>query len=118
MANSAIAQVIPKTPKTTSKSSSSSSYSLTFDTDEHEENSSISIKRSDETYKFTAKFHESKLSSIRKLLVDKLGKTDLKIKNGTYKWAKNENGKRLYDCSLTENTLKIYVYKNIQIFKL
>lgn len=115
MVNTAIAQVVPKTPKTTSKSSSttksSSSYSVTFNTDEHEENSSISIKRSDDIYKFTAKFHESKLSSIRKLVIDKLGKTDLKITNNTYKWTKNENDKKLYDCSLTDNTLKIYVDK-------
>ena len=115
LVNTAIAQVVPKTPKTTSKSSSttksSSSYSVTFNTDEHEENSSISIKRSDDIYKFTAKFHESKLSSIRKLVIDKLGKTDLKITNNTYKWTKNENDKKLYDCSLTDNTLKIYVDK-------
>jgi hypothetical protein len=95
----------------TSTTSKGTSYSITFDTDDAEDNSSVSIKRNDDIYKFNAKFHESKTGSIKKLLVDKLGKLDLKVDGGSYRWVKSENGEKLYDCKLTDNTLKIYVDK-------
>ena len=41
-----------------------------FDTDDKEDNSSVSIKRNDDIYKFSARFHESKTGSIKKLLVE------------------------------------------------
>ncbi len=97
----------PKTPKT----SKGTSYSITFDTDDAKDNSSVSIKRNDDIYKFSARFHESKTGSIKKLLVDKLGKSNLKIVGDTYRWIKTENGEKLYDCKLTDTTLKIYVDK-------
>jgi hypothetical protein len=101
--------------KTISKSSSTSSkgtsYSITFDTDDKEDNSSVSIKRNDNIYKFSAKFHESKTGSIKKLLVDKLGKSNLKIDGDVYRWIKSEKGAKLYDAKLTDNSLKIYVDK-------
>lgn len=107
----------PKTPATTS-TSKSSSYSISFDTDDYEENSSISIKRNDDIYKFSAKFHESKSGSIKKLLVDKLGTSNLKVSGETYRWQKSENGEKLYDCKLTDSTLKIYVDKEYATSKI
>ncbi len=101
----------PETPKTTSSKTKSTSYSITFDTDDAEDNSSVSIKRNDNVYKFNAKFHESKTGSIKKLLVDKLGKSNLTIDDGIYRWIKSEKGDKLYNCKLTDNTLKIYVDK-------
>lgn len=102
----------PKTPKTsTSTKTKSTSYSITFDTDDKESNSSVSIKRNDDIYKFNARFHESKIGSIKKLLVDKLGKSNLTVDGDTYRWVKSENGEKLYDCKLTDETLKIYVDK-------
>ena len=100
----------PNTPETTS-TSKSTSYSITFDTDDKEDNSSVSIKRNDDVYKLSARFHESKTGSIKKLLVDKLGNSNLSVSGDTYRWIKNEGGEKLYDCKLTDNTLKIYVDK-------
>lgn len=97
----------PQTPKTTK----GTSYSITFDTDEEEDNSSVSIKRNDNVYKFNAKFHESKTGSIKKLLIDKLGKSNLKVDGDTYRWIKTESGDKYYDCKLTDNSLKIYIDK-------
>lgn len=102
----------PEPPKTHSTSESkTTSYSITFDTDDVEDNSSVSIKRNDDIYKFSAKFHESKTGSIKKLLIDKLGKSNLKVDDDTFRWIKSENGEKLYDCKLTDTTLKIYVDK-------
>ncbi|WP_435415665.1 hypothetical protein [Polaribacter aestuariivivens] len=109
------AQKTTSTSKTISNSSSTSSkgtsYSITFDTDDAKDNSSVSIKRNDNVYKFNAKFHESKTGSIKKLLVDKFGKSNLKIDGDVYRWVKIEKGTKLYDAKLTSNSLKIYVYK-------
>ncbi|MFK8058505.1 MAG: hypothetical protein AB8B78_00275 [Polaribacter sp.] len=113
LGNSFYAQTTPKPPKTpsTSTTSKGTSYSITFDTDDAEDNSSVSIKRNDDIYKFNARFHENKTGSIKKLLIDKLGKSNLNISGNTYRWIKNEDGEKLYDCKLTDNTLKIYVDK-------
>lgn len=112
--NSVCAQTPPETPK----KSKGTSYSITFDTDEEEDNSSVSIKRNDDIYKFNAKFHESKTGSIKKLLIDKLGKSNLKVDGDIFRWIKSENGDKLYDCKLTETTLKIYVDKEYANSKL
>lgn len=108
LATSLLAQKTPTPPETPK---TGTSYSITFDTDDKEENSSISIKRNEDVYKFSAKFHESKTGSIKKLLVDKLGKRNLKVVGDTFRWIKKENGDKLYDCKLTDNSLKIYVDK-------
>tara|TARA_R110002126_G_scaffold124451_4_gene266544 strand:+ start:51052 stop:51621 length:570 start_codon:yes stop_codon:yes gene_type:complete len=112
----------PETPKiSTSSKTKSTSYSITFDTDDKEENSSVSIKRNDNVYKFNARFHESKIGSIKKMLIDKLGKSNLTITDDTFRWIKTENGDKVYDCKLTDNTLKIYVdkeYANVKIVEM
>jgi len=103
----------PTTPKTTSTVSitKGTSYSLTFDTDDANDNSSVSIKRNNNVYKFNSKFHESKTTAIKQLLIDKLGKENLKISGKVYQWIKNENGEKVFDCKLTEDSLKMYVDK-------
>lgn len=114
LTSSLFSQSTPKTPSTPLKvttTSKGTSYSITFDTDDKEDNSSVSIKRNDNIYKFTASFHESKTESIKKLLVDKLGNYNLTVSGDTYRWIKTENGDKLYDCKLTDDSLKIYVDK-------
>ncbi|MEE9407981.1 MAG: hypothetical protein V3V28_07895 [Polaribacter sp.] len=113
LSNNTFSQSTPKAPKTpsTSTKTKGTSYSITFDTDDKEDNSSVSIKRNDNVYKFSARFHESKTGSIKKLLVDKLGNSGLSISGDTYKWIKNEDGEKIYECKLTDDTLKIYVDK-------
>ena len=107
----------PKTPKTTS-TKKGTSYSITFDTDDKEENSSVSIKRNDDIYKFSARFHENKVGSIKRILVDKLGNSNLTVSGDTYRWIKKDNEEKLYDCKLTDNNLKIYVDKEYASSKL
>lgn len=111
--SSLFSQVTPKPPKTPEITSTtkSSSYSFSFDTDNKEKNSSISIKRNNNIYKLTARFNESKTGVLKKLLVDKLGNSNLRVSGDKYIWTKIKNGNKLYDCKLTENTLKIYVDK-------
>jgi len=102
----------PKPPKTTSSSTTkSNSYSFSFDTDVKEGNSSVSIKNNDNIYKFSAKFHESKFESLRKLLLNQLGDKNLTVSEDLYKWLKIKNGEKIYECKLTEDRLKIYVDK-------
>jgi hypothetical protein len=50
--------------------------------------------------------------------VDTLENSDLKVSNDTYRWTKSENGEKLYDCKLTDSTLKIYVDKEYANTKL
>jgi len=111
-----MAQETPKTPKTST--SKSSSYSISIDTDDDKSNSSVSIKRNNDVYKFTARFHENKKSKLKKLLIDKLGKSNLSVVGDSYRWVKNENGQKLYDCKLTDTTLKIYVDKEFSNSKI
>ena len=85
-------QATPKTPKTTSSSTTkSNSYSISFDTDAKEGNSSVSIKINDNICKFSAKFHESKFKSLKKLIVDQLGDKNLTVYGDRYSWIKTEN---------------------------
>ena len=111
--DSLFSQVTPKPPKTPEITSTtkSSSYSFSFDTDNKEENSSVSIKRNNNIYKLSARFNESKTCAIKKMLVDKLGNSNLKVSGDTYIWTKIKNGNKLYHCKLTEDILKIYVDK-------
>lgn len=60
-------QIPPTPPKTNSTVTitKGSSYTLTFDTDDVKDNSSVSIKRNNNVYKFNAKFHKSKTATIK-----------------------------------------------------
>lgn len=108
-------QATPKTPKppkiASSSTTKSNSYSFSFDTDVKEENSSVSIKRNDNIYKFSAKFHESKFVGIKKLALEQLGDKNLTVSEYMHRWLKSENGEKIYEVKLSENRLKIYVDK-------
>lgn len=64
--DSLFSQVTPKPPKTPEITSTTKSSSFSFDTDNKEENSSVSIKRNINIYKLSARFNESKTGAIKK----------------------------------------------------
>jgi len=104
--------ITPTPPNTTHTSTStSSSYSITFDTDDDSSNSSISIKDNDDVYRFRASFNKNKTSSIRKMLLDKFGKKNLRISDKTYYWSRNKNGEEVFECKLSNGRLRIFVDK-------
>jgi hypothetical protein len=45
------------------------------------------------------------------MLINELGNTNLTVSSDTFSWVENENGKKLYECTLTETRLKIFVDK-------
>jgi hypothetical protein len=101
-----------KTPNTTTSSSiKSNTYSISFDRDDNDDNSSVSIKRNNNIYKFSARFHENKTGRIKKMLLSELGNTNLTVSSDTFSWVENEKGQKLYECKLTETRLKIFVDK-------
>ena len=68
------AQQTPE-PPTPPSTKSGTSYSIFIDNDDNKvTNSSVSISESDDAYKFRATYHKSKNSSIKELLIEKLGK--------------------------------------------
>jgi len=104
-------QTPPTPPSTHTTTSSSSSYSFTYDTDEKDSNSSISIKNNNDVYRFKASFNKSKTSSIKKMLLNHLGKKGLKITGKTYVWIKNNDGEEIFECKLTNGRLRVFVDK-------
>lgn len=112
---SACSQSAPPPPETpeppTTKSTKGISYSLTFDTDDASDNSSVYIKRNDNVYKFNAKFDERKTNAIKDLLLSKLNKRELTIDGDTYLWKRMNDGEEVFRCKLTDGRLKIFVDK-------
>jgi len=103
----------PKTPttKTTSKSKTSYSISIHDDDDSHT-NSSVSVTVSDDSFKFKASFHKSKTEKIKKIILDRLGKENIIVKNGTYLWNRIVNGDEVFGCRLSKGHLKIFLKKD------
>ncbi len=103
----------PKTPttKTTSKSKTSYSISIHNDDDSHT-NSSVSVTVSEDSYKFKASFHKSKTEKIKKIILDRLGKENIVVKNGTYLWNRIVNGDEVFGCRLSKGHLKIFLDKD------
>ncbi len=110
---SALGQSTPKTPttKTTSKSKTSYSISIHDDDDSHT-NSSVSVTISEDSYKFKASFHKSKTEKVKKIVLDRLGKENIIVKNGTYLWNRIVNGDEVFGCRLSKGHLKIFLDKN------
>ncbi|MDP5081760.1 MAG: hypothetical protein NWP87_03820 [Winogradskyella sp.] len=98
----------PTPPKTISTSGTSYSISIENDDDEAH-NSSVSISKSDDSYKFRASFHQSKNQGVQALLLEKLGKGNLKINGNTHLWSENQNGEEIFECKLTKGHLRIYL---------
>lgn len=99
----------PPTPPTT-KSSSGTSYSISIDNDDDiKHNSSVSISKSDDSYKFKASYHKSKNEGVKALLLDKLGKSNLIVKGNTYLWSDSQSGDEVFECKSTKGHLRMYV---------
>jgi len=113
-----LAQTTPRTPKTpknhtTSNTTSSASYSIHIDDDDDfTRSSSVSVKNSDNSYKFRASFHNSKTEKAKKLIIDKLGKENLKIKGNTYTWRRKGKGDTVFECTLSKGYIRIYLSKD------
>jgi len=112
-----LAQSTPRTPKTpttktTSKSNTSYSISMDDDGDSHSSSSSVSVIKSDISYKLRASFHKSKTENIKKVILDRLGKENIVVKNGTYLWNRIVNGDEVFGCRLSKGHLKIFLKKD------
>jgi len=102
----------PTPPTTTSISTSSNSHSITVENnDDVQNNSSVSVSISDDSYKFRARFDNSKNEGIKTLLLKKLGTDNLKINGNTYLWTNQKDGNDVFECKLNKGTLKIYMDK-------
>ena len=99
----------PKPPKTNSVSSSTSTYAVEVNTDDNHYNSSVSISVSDDSYKFRASYHKSKNDGVKAMLLDQLGKDNLKVKGNTYVWIDSQSGGDVFECKLTNGHLKMFV---------
>ena len=99
----------PKTPQT----STSKSYSAVEKDTKDKHNSSVSISISDEDYKFKARYHQSKNEGVKAILIEELGKSNLKVNGNTYLWANGDYGNDVFECKLTKGQLKIYLDTNV-----
>ncbi|WP_298901026.1 hypothetical protein [uncultured Psychroserpens sp.] len=96
----------PTPPKTTT--TSGTSYSISIDNDDDEKsNSSISVKTTDDYYKFRASFHKSKNEAVKQMLIKTLGKSNLDVNGNTYLWTNSKTGDEVFECKLTKGHLRI-----------
>jgi len=103
------AQSVPE-PPTPPKTTSGTSYSISIDNDDDQtSNSSVSISISNDTYKFRASFHKSKNNGVKTMLIEDLGKTNLKVNGNTYLWSDSKSGDEVFECKLTKGHLRMYL---------
>ncbi len=67
--------------------------------------SESSITRSDDSYKFDARFNADKYEEIEDLLVKQLG-TNYQTTGSAFEWKEEVNGKSYFKCRLTATTLR------------
>ena len=103
------AQTTPEPPTPPSMSRSTSSYSIEVDTDDEQHNSSVSISISDDSYKLRASYQKSKNEGVKAMLLNQLGKDNLRISGNTYLWTNSKNGDEIFECKLTKGHLRMYV---------
>ncbi|MBO6605457.1 hypothetical protein [Psychroserpens sp.] len=105
----------PEPPKTTS----GTSYSISVDNDnDYKSNSSVSIKNTNDYYKFRASFDASKNGKLEEFLRNNLGEDNLKISGSSYVWTTSANGDEIFECKLTMGHLRIYLDRNASNSKL
>ncbi len=109
---SALGQSTPKTPTTKTTSKSSTSYSISIDDDNPYSSSSVSVTKSNDSYKLKASFHKSKTEKIKIIIIERLGKENIIVKNGTYLWNRIVNGDEVFGCRLSKEHLKIFINKD------
>jgi len=102
------AQGTPKTPTPpTTNFSGSNHTSITTSI-----SNTTSVSNSDDSYKFTSKFQGTKRKKIQELLSKRLKGYGLKISGKNYVWSEEGNGSVVFECKLTNSTLKMFLYKN------
>lgn len=73
---------------------------------------STSVSNSDSSYKFTSKFQQSKRVEIQKMLRERLKNYGLKVSGQKYVWSEERRGSLVFECKLTNKTLKMFLSKN------
>ncbi|WP_111683121.1 hypothetical protein [Winogradskyella tangerina] len=100
----------PPTPPETPKTSSSKSYSVSVENDDNErQNSSVSVSVSDDSYKFRARFHNSKTEGLKNMIMESLSDQNLTVKGSTYLWTDAKSGDDIFECKLSKGQLRIYL---------
>ena len=101
---SSTAQVTPIPPNT---SSTSKHTNVTTSI-----SNSTSVSNSDDSYKFTSRFQKSKRFQIQELLSKRLKGYGLKVSGKNYVWSEKRNGSLVFECKLTNRSMKMFLYKN------
>jgi hypothetical protein len=99
------AQVTPIPPKTNSFGNKHTNVTTSI-------SNSTSVSNSDDSYKFTSRFQKSKRVKIQELLSKRLKGYGLKVSGKNYVWSEKRNGSLVFECKLTNRTMKLFLYKN------
>jgi len=110
----AIAQA-PAPPAPPETSNTGTSYSISINGDDHDKysNTSVSIKKTETTYKFTARFNKSRTNEVQDALLKSLGASNLEKKGSTYIWSTYKQGDEEFECKLTKGNLRMTVDKEL-----
>lgn len=88
------AQTTPEPPTVpTTSTSSTTTYS-----------SSVSVSKSDDDYRFKARFHKSRYSAVKALLTEELGEKGLSKNGKSYSWTRGNDS---FTCELSNSRLKM-----------
>ncbi len=110
---SACAQSTPVTPEPP-KADGTTSYSISVHEDDNSmSNSSVSVTKSDDEYKFRASFHKSKTNRVKAVLLDRLGKGNLSVNGSVYLWTDSKSSDEVFECKLTKGKLRMYMDKEL-----
>jgi len=104
----ACAQDFPTTPKTPATLSGNDMHTEVTST----VSNSTSVSNSNNIYKFTSKFQSSKRKGVLDILENELNDIQVRKKGNQYSWSKEKNGKIVFECKLTNSTLKIFLDKD------
>ncbi|MEE9361765.1 MAG: hypothetical protein V3U92_04130 [Cellulophaga sp.] len=111
------AQIIPKPPKTpNTTSSTSSSYSMSTSSsgdNVQSTNVSISVSNSDRAYTLKARCSSSKMKEVKTFLLKEMGRNNLTTTGGQYNWEANSNKNRVYDISVSNKRLTMFIDKEV-----
>lgn len=99
------AQTTPIPPNTNSFGNKHTSITTTI-------SNSTSVSNSNGIYIFTSRFQRSKRVKIQKLLSENLRGYSLKKDNNTYRWSDKRNGSLVFECKLSNRTMKMFLHKN------
>ena len=105
-----VAQTTP-TPPEPPQTQKSTTYSVSTFGDDDFSDTSVSIKKTDATYKLRASFDRNRTKGVRDLLMDRLGKNDVVVNGSTYTWSRKKSGERVFECKLSKGLLRMTIDK-------